>query len=119
MIKQLLITALTLGTIVAHAQTAPVKPAETKPAYKPDPAAVFNLNIKLPAGLANDFLVVEQYGAQLDYSTQLTAAQVTSIKQNHKSVLDSINNAYTRFNNAAVAKFTADTTALYHPVKKK
>ena len=104
-----------LGTVVTHAQTAP----KQKPVYRPNPDAVFNLNIKVPAGLVNDFLVLEQYGASLDYSKELTALQVTSIKQNHKVVLDSINNAYNSFNQAAVAKFTADTTALYHPVKKK
>lgn len=114
--KQLII--ITALALVATAGMAQNKKPEQKSVYQPNMQMMVPINFKVTAQQLNNFLLVEQFGSQLDGSDKLTGAQITQLKADHKLVLDSINNRFTAFILADRDKFTRDTTALYHPKKK-
>lgn len=115
--KSILTIALALVATVGMAQDK--KGTEVKPVYQPNMQMMVPINFKVTAQQLNNFLLVEQFGSQLDASDKLTGAQITQLKTGHKLVLDSINNRFTAFIKADQEKFTRDTTALYHPKPKK
>lgn len=111
--KSILTIALVFAALTSMAQET-----RPKPQYTTNPQAPVQINFKVTAQQLNNFLLVEQFGSQLDASDKLTGAQITQFKADHKLVLDSLNNRFNGFILADREKFTRDTTALYHPKKK-
>lgn len=131
--KQLIITALflcSIGTAIAQTTTPatppPAKPAEAKPEFKPDfnKPATIEVKLSLPGGVINDYIVYKQNGHDAIFnSTQITAAQASQFERNYNLVADSINahiaKNFQSYIDAQKVKFTADTTAKYHPKPQK
>ena len=109
--------------------STPAKPVE-KPTYTPDGNKVITFTVTLRLSQANDYIVVEQNGGpeRVKTSPQVTGVQLFGpdgkggIIGNHQAALDSLNTrlskAFNDFIKADLAKFTADTLAKFHPLKK-
>ncbi len=120
-------------SMLALASYAQDKPAATPPpappakeTFKIDLTKRMPVNIKLdlPAYQVNDYFFFESIGPQrLSNASDLSAGRVTEINTNHQVVKDSLQNRlgviYNSFVAGEQAKFTADTTAKYHPVAVK
>jgi len=122
--KSLLSFILTALSILGMAQTKPATPAPAPPhpAYQFDGSKPFTVSITftVPAQLVNYYIYVEQLGGaqQLAYNDKLSALMATNLAKAHQALTDSLNQhigvLYSKYIQADVAKFTADTIALYH-----
>lgn len=122
--KQLYIIALLLGSLGAAAQTDTAKKTHPKPVYQPNlqlPAQV-DIRFSLPGNVINDYIIFRENGRDVIFtSNQISAGRATEIENNYKRVSDSlrvhITDGWKKYTDGQQAKFTADTTAQFHPKK--
>lgn len=123
--KAILILALTGLSAPTIAQNKTSTPAPDKhPDYALNPILPVNFTATLNANLIQTYLYVQSQGgiSGVEHSSQLTGDKIQSIKTVYQTAVDSLNAILIRhFNNtvkADMTKFTADTSKLYHPLKK-
>lgn len=105
---------------MAQAPTPPKNTTPAHPGYMPNLNTPITLQITLPAGAANSYLLVQGYGGEQGIlNSKMESGQAQQTLKEYRITLDSLTTASSRalmaWDKAQKIKFTADTIKLYQP----